>query len=83
MWAVHSCKSWFIAVFITGIIPFSCLGGFYANLGLAYIFLRYEGVVLRTNGLGREALLVARLTHEPEAPGSKPGPVKYFLVLFR
>ena len=32
---------------------------------------------------GRVAQSVARLTHEPEVPGSIPGPATYFRFLFR
>ena len=32
---------------------------------------------------GRVAQSVRRLTHDPEIPGSKPGPVTYFRFSFR
>ena len=40
----------FYVLFNTGIIPFSRLGGFYANLGSAEIFLPPKKGVLSTNG---------------------------------
>ena len=48
---VSGAKSRMLAVVVvTGIIPFSRLGGFYANFGSAQIFLPPEKGVFSTNG---------------------------------
>ena len=49
----HDCMVWIeksVTRVTTGIIPFSRLGVFYANLGSAEIFLPTENGVLKTNG---------------------------------